>query len=80
MAKPGSFTGRYTPWSECALCGEDHPQDEMVRHKRLGILVDKDCDDELGYADVFAMARLPSEEDRAAEQPVSDQGSQGSFD
>lgn len=61
-------------WSECYICGEDHPESEMVRHVRLGKLVDKDCADQLGFADIKALMDLPYEERRQSEQPVRDQG------
>lgn len=65
---------KFRIWSECYICGEDYPEDEMVRHKRFDKLVDRRCDDDLGFSDIKAMMDLPSEEARNAEQPVRDQG------
>lgn len=65
---------KFRVWSECYICGNDYPQGEMMRHKRLGRLVCHRCDDDLGFSDVKAMSDLPTEERKNSEQPVRDQG------
>lgn len=68
---------RFTPWAECYICGEEWPQDEMVRHVILNQLVDKYCDDEMGFSDVKALTDTPVEDPESSERPIASQGYAG---
>lgn len=59
------------------MCGEEWPQSLMVRHIRLGRLVDPGCDDELGYSDLRALLDIPVEERQSSENPIENQGGFG---
>lgn len=65
---------RFTPWAECYICGEEWPQDEMVHHIILKQLVDKYCDDQMGFSDVKALVDIHVEDPDASERPIADQG------
>jgi hypothetical protein len=62
-------------WAECAICGFDFPQIEMVRHYKFGVLVDLACADELAHSDYMESLRLPeNERPYPTQQRVPDQG------
>jgi hypothetical protein len=62
-------------WAECAICGLDFPQTEMVRHYKFGVLVDVSCADQLAHSDYMESLRLPeNERPNPTLQRVPDQG------
>src|SRR5262252_9439256 len=62
-------------WFECAICGEDFPQTESMRHYKFGVLVDIGCADELAHSDYMEGLRLPeNERPNPTKQRVPDQG------
>lgn len=62
-------------WAECAICGLDFPQTEMVRHYKFRFLVDSACADNLAHSDYMESLRLPeNERPNPTEQRVPDQG------
>lgn len=62
-------------WAECAICGFDFPQTEMVRHYKFKALVDLRCADELAHSDYLEQLRLPeNERPDMTQQQVPDQG------
>jgi hypothetical protein len=62
-------------WAECAICGLDFPQNEMVRHYKFKVLVDLACADELAHSDYMESLRLPeNERPNPTQQRVPDQG------
>jgi hypothetical protein len=62
-------------WAECAICGLDFPQTEMVRHYKYKVLVDLKCADELTASDFMESLRLPeNERPNPTQQQVPDQG------
>ncbi len=62
-------------WAECAICGFDFPQTELVRHYKFGVLVDMACADELAHSDYMEALRLPeNERPYPTQQRVPDQG------
>ena len=60
--------------AECFICGLDFFQDEMVRHYKLGRLVDIHCADEMTHTDHMSLLILPIERNERSEQPVACQG------
>ena len=62
--------------AECFICGLDFYQDEMVRHYKLGRLVDVGCDDEISHTDYYEIYLRNRGEERIqrSEQPVPFQG------
>ena len=64
--------------AECFICGLDFFQDEMVRHYRLGRLVDIHCADEMTHSDHMSLLVLREERHEVSEQPVACQGADGS--
>lgn len=62
-------------WAECAICGLDFPQTEMVRHYKYGSLVDLPCADALAHSDYMESLRLPeNERPNPTQQRVPQQG------
>lgn len=58
------------PWEECYICGECHPQSQMVKHYSKGFFVGPECADVRTQADNLEQVQRREERVRVTRQKV----------